>query len=272
MRLLKIVLAHVAVFGIAAAVASSCTVNYPTTAFRCSPAGASPNCPTQGGEEYQCCSDDPAAIKLGDLAAEVTPRYTGRDGEGSPIFSGVNNPISRSGMCIKSGSVPAAGALADVNASGCPVPCNPTWDSGDVDDICGEGSICCQTVELEADDCVLDPDIGDAGCWRPATGNDIVDLGGLEVTSWTANEHSTNQDPGGVGCRTFAEGVGSDVLEANGITEDNLKAACFRRLTVGNQRGFCLGGTGVNACPLAQSSYRDACEQMNDAQARSGCG
>jgi hypothetical protein len=27
----------------------------------------------------------------------------------------------------------------------------------------------------------------------------------------------------------------------------------------------------VNFCPLAQPTYRDACEQKNDAEGRSGC-
>ena len=257
-RLLNIVLGHLAVFGVAIAVSSSCGVDYPTTAFRCAPGGTEPNCPQESGTEYQCCSDDPAALDLADLDAFVTPNYQNRGGEGTPIFSGGNNPLSKTGMCVKSGSVPPVAALIDMNAQGCPVPCNPTWDSGDVSAVCGTGQICCQTVELEQEDCVFDQDAGNGGCFRPVTGADIS--GGL--TMWAGTEHKTHQDPSGVSCGEFVLGLPADLQE--GVLQ-----ACYRRLSVANQRGFCLG---VALCPLAQPTYRDICEQLNDVNGLAGCG
>jgi hypothetical protein len=272
LRLGNIVLAHLMVFGIAAGIASSCKVVYPTTAFRCSPSGGEPNCPTQGDAEYTCCSDDPAAIDLDAPNDPVLPAFQGRTGEGTPIFAGNNNPLSLSGMCVKQGSVPVQGALAEPNAQGCPVPCNPTWSSGQISSVCGSGTICCQTIELEPEDCVLDSNAGDSGCWVPVTGMDIEGLGGLDATDWGGNDHKTHQDPSGLNCTKFVEGIVPDVLESKGLTFEDVLRACYRKLTVANQRGFCLGGAGVNQCPLAQPAYRDACEQINDAEGRTGCG
>ena len=268
MRLLNILLANVTVFGVAAIVSAACTVNLPVTAFRCSPSSDSP-CPTSGDDAYICCSDDPAALNLKFPDNVVTPRYTGRGGEGSPLFSGGNNPLSRSGMCVREGSVPLSGALLDVNAQGCPVPCNPTWSAADINAVCGDNTICCQTVELEPEDCVLDPMAGDDGCYRPATGYDITGVGGQELTDWSGTAHKTHQDPGGTNCQFFVEGIPEGSLGE--LSRQQALDACYRRLTVANQRGFCLGGAGVVACPLAQPSYRDACEQANDREGRTGC-
>ena len=101
LRLLNILLGHVAIFGFAAVVSSSCQVNYPVTAFRCSPGGNPPNCPTSDDETYLCCSDDPAALAITENGIDnfVTPKYQGRGGTGTPLFSGGNNPLSTSGMC-----------------------------------------------------------------------------------------------------------------------------------------------------------------------------
>src|SRR5690606_14035308 len=107
LRLLNILLGHAAVFGVALIVSASCAVNYPPTAFRCSPAEPN-NCPTTCGGTYMCCSDDPAALDLKNSNAFVTPNYQGRGGEGTPLFSGGNNPLSKSGMCIEVGSVAPA--------------------------------------------------------------------------------------------------------------------------------------------------------------------
>jgi hypothetical protein len=128
------------------------------------------------------------------------------------------------------------------------------------------------TVEIEASDCVLDPDLGDAGCWRPVRGDDIVGLGGLEATAWSANEHATLQDPGFHGCEAFVAGLSDAALDTAGVTADEVRLACVRRLGVANQRGYCIGGPGVAGCPLAQPSYRNACEQLDDANALGGCG
>jgi hypothetical protein len=235
-------------------------------AYRCQPSSPNPDkrCP----EGEQCCSDDPAALDLLDLDGLALPAYEGRGGTGIPLFSDVRNDDSSSGMCIKVGSVAPAFSIT----SGCPVPCNPSWDSDSVETICGAGTFCCQTLEIDASDCVFDPAIGDEGCWRPARGDDIMGLGGLDATSWTADELATAQDPGGFECEAFVAGLSSAELDAAGITASEVRLACLRRLGVANQRGFCIGGPGVAGCPLAQPSFRDACEQLNDAEFHTGCG
>lgn len=270
MRLLNILLAHAAIFGIAAVMSSSCKVNYPVTAFRCSPADGESACP----EGWMCCSDDPAALLISGTGIDdlVTPKYAGRGGVGAPLFSGGNNPLSKSGMCVKGGSVPPSGALADQNAQGCPVPCNPTWTNSDIQTVCGPNTICCQTTELDPADCVFDSTVGSSGgCWRPATGFDIEGVGTQNLTNWGGTAHKTHQDPSGTNCQQFVQGIPSNILSSQNLTGAQVLRECYRRLTVANQRGFCLGGAGVNFCPLAQTIYRDACEQMNDLEGRSGC-
>lgn len=240
-----------------------------TPTFRCWPSSPHPDkrCPA-GEDEYQCCSDDPAALDLLHLDGPELPAYEGRgDGHGIPLFSADRNDDSSYGVCVKSGSIAPAFALPN----GCPVPCNPSWDSDSVDAVCGTGTFCCQTVEVDASDCVFDPAMGDDGCWRPARGDDIMGLGGLDATSWSAGELATPQDPGGHECEAFATGVSDEQLDGLGITANEVRLACLRRLGVANQRGFCIGGPGVAGCPLAQPSYRDACEQQNDAEFLSGC-
>src|SRR5690606_31947968 len=216
-----------------------------------------------------CCSDDPAALDLGDIDALVTPAYLGRGGDGPPVFSGANNMLSRSGMCVEEGSVSTADALTDVNAVGCPVPCNPTWSASEVAEICGAGRVCCQTRALEPEDCVLDPGLGDSGCWRPAHGGDIAGLGGLEATNWGSTSHVTHQDPSGTNCQLFVQGVPPSVLTASGVTVQQLLLACYLRLSVANRRGFCVAPD--DACPLSDPSHVDACEQLNLDDGRMGC-
>ena len=209
-------------------------------------------------DPHLCCSDDPAALDLANIDTEVTPAYVGRGGEGTPIFSGGNNALSRSGTCVAEDFVPPAAALADVGAQGCPVPCNPTWSSSDITTVCGSGYVCCQIQELEPEDCVLDPNLGDAGCYRPVTGNDIQGFGGIDATS-----HATHQDPSGTSCEVFVNAIPPNVLADNGLTASDALLACFRRLSVANRRGYCLAGAAVTACPYAVPTYIDACEQLN---------
>lgn len=270
MRLLNILLGHTVVFGVALVVSSSCQVIYPPTAFRCSPFEAD-NCPTQGTDVYQCCSDDPAALDVANVNAFVTPDYQGRGGEGTPLFSAGNNPLSKSGMCIQVGSVTPQFALTEINAQGCPVPCNPTWSANDIAAVCGAGTFCCQTTELDPADCVLDPSQGDNGCWRPVTGNDIVSVGSTDLTTWAPTTHATHQDPSGLNCEAFVTGLPANVF-SDDLSPQDMLTECYRRLTVANQRGFCIGGPGVAGCPLAQAAYRDACEQKNDTMFLTGCG
>ncbi|KIG12949.1 hypothetical protein DB30_00905 [Enhygromyxa salina] len=231
---------------------------------RCDPAAAAP---CAGAGTQMCCSDDPAAVSLEDLAASVTPAYLGRGGEGTPIFSGGNNGFGRSGTCVTQGSIPPAVALADPNAEGCPVPCNPTWSASQISATCGPAAACCQAQALETQDCAFDPMLGDAGCWRPVTGGDIVGLGGADASNWSAGNHATHQDPGGAGCEAFVNVIPQPVLDGNGITAPDVLFACFRRLSVANQRGYCRSG-GVDACDV----FADPCAAMNEAEARTGCG
>ncbi len=256
----KVVAVYGAVLATAALVSGACQWEYASTAFRCDP--SSSDCPDLGGGPYLCCSDDPAALDLGDVDSTVTPKYNGggANGVGTPLFSGTNNALSESGYCVE-----AVAGLFDEGAVGCPIPCNPRWGSDELTAVCGAGTSCCQTVEIEAEDCALDPAEGDAGCWRPVTGSDIEGLGGLGASDWGPSDHATHQSPGGVGCKAF---VAANAASSS-ASESDLLRACYRRLSVADQRGFCLGQT---ECPLAQPNYRDACEQMNDAEGKTGCG
>jgi hypothetical protein len=259
-----------AAFVTASLVSLACPyTRWPPTSFRCQPSGGAPQCPEP---DYVCCSDDPAALDLANLDGALLPAYEGREGSGVPLFSAARNFAGYSGMCVDRGSVPPAGALTEAGVEGCPIPCNPSWSVADVSTVCGPNTLCCQTVELDESDCVLDPALGSSGCWRPAQGGDIDGLGGLEATSWSTAEHSTLQDPGGLGCEDFVADLSDALLDSFAVDRNEVMRACLRRLGVADQRGFCLGGAGVNYCPLAQPSYRDACEQRNDAENRDGCG
>ena len=129
-----------------------------------------------GDGEWTCCSDDP-----------------------EPFFSGANNDLSQWGMCVRTADIPPGSGTA--NPANCPLPCNPTWAEEDVLIACGPARVCCQTLELQPEDCIQDPGTGD---WRPATGDDIGN-----ATNWGAGVHATHQDPGGNGCSTATGGGGS---------------------------------------------------------------
>jgi hypothetical protein len=188
-----------------------------------------------GSGEWTCCSDDPAAVG-GEL-----PAYQGKDIDGNiPYFADVNNAVGTWGMCVRTGDIPAGSGLQ--TPSNCPIPCNPTWDDTQRQEVCGAGRQCCQTVELQPEDCIMDDD----GTWRPVRGTDI----GLG-TNWANEQHATHQDPGGVGCSTFADSP-SDAWED-----------CVRQLGVADQRGFCMALTAGQVCPAAAPGYLDACEQIN---------
>jgi hypothetical protein len=223
--------------GLGAAVASSCvTVNYPTIAFRCNPK-QSQNCP----DTHFCCSDDPAA-EGGRL-----PAYRGASGSnfGTPLFSGHNNALSSSGMCVNLDHVPCDISLADPDGVGgclfpnCPIPCNPEWSAGNVEAVCGRGLSCCQTVEIDASDCVLDGDT-----WRPARGTDVPAL-----TEWSPAQHETHQDPAGRSCAL--------ITGSNNLSNAAFRA-CVDQLTVANQRGFCMP-----SCPAPPIAGPDACDLLN---------
>jgi hypothetical protein len=234
--------------------------------LRCDPAADDP-CATFGS--VSCCSDDPAALDLTEsgLADYVTPIYLGRGGEGTPLFSGSNNQLSRSGYCLAE-ETPSSVRLADTNAQGCRAACNPAWSSDDIAAVCGPATLCCQTIEIEPADCVLDPTLGDLGCFRPVTGSDISGLGGLDATTWASTSHATHQDPSGLNCELYA----NDVAGLAGLSVSDVLTECFRRLTVANQRGSCFDALELDSCPFAAPNYIDACEQRNIDNGLTGCG
>ncbi len=180
------------------------------------------------------------------------PFYTNIPGTAdgtTAYFSGANNGLGTKGMCVRTGDLPSGAGLFEATAANCPVPCNPTWEDSDKLAVCGEGRVCCQTVELEAEDCVQDED----GTWRPAVGTDI--RGGR--TDWKPARHETHQDPNGQGCGTFANGV-TDFEDP-----DSDFSQCLDQLTVADQRGFCMALQPTEVCPTDVEGYLNACELIN---------
>jgi hypothetical protein len=238
LNLVKTALTYVAIFSVGAVTSVSCfEPDFGNPSFRCNPA-ADAECPS--GET--CCSDDPATV------GGKKPNYFAKDGAGNPllndeygqpIFSGNNNPLSFSGMCVK------VGGFTSPFTNGCPTPCNPTWDAATQLEICGnpQMSVCCQAQELDpVRDCVLD-----GSTWRAVTGKDIgpAEAGGL--TSW-GGAHASNQDPDGKSCEVFASGTGTFSMDAYND--------CVSQLTVANQRGFCYN---PSECPCVE----DVCDMKN---------
>lgn len=232
MNLVKTALTYVAVFSVGAVTSVSCfEPDLENPSFRCSPKNAVTDpdaCPT----DEVCCSDDPATtegrLPNYNVPGTVNTKY------GVPIFSGDNNSLSESGMCVKTGFA------TPLVATGCPVPCNPTWTAGEIADVC-QGAFCCQVQELDPVlDCVMDPVTKKI---RAVTGTDI----GTPVTTWGA-KHATNQDPNGTQCAIFASGGGGGAPN-KAILDD-----CYDQLSVANQRGFCNAG-----CPCVE----DRCELLN---------
>ena len=260
---------YASAFATAAVFATACDPSYGITAFRCDP--SNPLCPSKyGGGNYVCCSDDPAALDLSNLDdLSARPTWASTPGPGIPLFSGAANSLSSSGFCIDISGVPLDAAINEQGPGlGCPKACNPTWASSDIAAVCGAGTSCCATVELGDLDCGFDPDMGDSGCWRPVTGGDITGLGGIDASDWSTSDHATHQDPGGGGCEAFVTGQAAAIANA-GVSTQDARVACFRRLSVANQRGYCQGPMD---CPLANPLYRDACEQKNDLEGRVNCG
>jgi hypothetical protein len=203
--------------------------------------------------------------------ADVLPSWAG--GSATPIFSGENNEQSRYGRCVDLGRVDGPALEIEGPANGCPVPCNPTWDPTRIGEVCGDDAFCCQTDEVGELDCVFDPALGAGGCWRPVAGYDIETLGGLEATNWGNSSHATHQDPRALHCQDFINALEPG---SSPFSTSELLRACYRRLTVANQRGLCTaaqGETDVAAvCGLANPDHRDACEQRNDDEGLTGCG
>jgi hypothetical protein len=207
------------------------------------PLGFPPPCnPSRdaGTNGYRCCSHDPAA------ADGQLPAYEGKNIEGgsTPFFSATNNDLSAFGSCVDVTQIAGQG-LVEANAESCPIPCNPTWPQASIDEVCGSSRVCCQTVELGPDDCVVD---AVTGLFRPVTGDDI----GV-ITQWKPADHDTHQDVNGSNCLALAGGDSSSPVFQS----------CVRALSVADQRGFCMALGAGQACPHTQPSYVDACEELN---------
>jgi hypothetical protein len=200
--------------------------------------------PRVSGEgEFKCCSSDPSTAD-GDL-----PAYQGTGIAGStPLYADAANDAGTWGMCVRTADLPAGFSLQAAAAANCPIPCNPTWDSADVEAVCGDGRVCCQTIEIGDKDCVIEDG---SVTWRPVSGADIgPDANVSPVTNWNAVAHDTHQDPNGTVCLAFA---GGDSASAE-------FAECIRHLTVADQRGYCMGLAAGQACPASVATYVDACE------------
>lgn len=232
--------------GLGVTVASSCVgVNYPTVAFRCNPRQTD-NCP----DSHYCCSDDPAAEEDG------LPNYLdkGVTNGTTPYFSGPNNAVGTSGMCVNRDDIPPGSGLLEAAAANCPIPCNPTWTDKEIAVICGVKRVCCQTTALESADCV-----NDNGTFRPVTGRDIGSL-----TNWDGNAHATHQDAAGIGCTGLAIGAGA---MPDSVTDHPVFRDCIAQLSVADQRGFCMALGSGQACPTEQPEFIDACALRNSGAA-----
>jgi len=215
----------------------------------CAPSGVS------GISDRLCCSDDPSAFDPDIPPPEVVPAYgLGPGGSGEPIFSAGRNDASGWGVCVGADFLPrGAGVVVREDGAECPLPCDPTWRSDQVDAVCGSNSLCCQTQETDESDCVMDLSLG---CFRAVSGLDIVEptvqtIDGQPVR-WAQGDFATMQDGDGIRCRQYA----------NGDTEAEI--GCFRSLRTAAQRGFCMGRSAeVQGCPLADPNYEDACERLN---------
>jgi|GEM_PF-1854665 len=213
---------------------------YGTVAFACNPAHTSMEegvCPSS----YFCCSSDPST-QAGQL-----PDFDGDDvATGLPYFAGNNNNLGSRGNCVHRESVREELSLTAGLAAGCPIPCNPTWSTDDVEATCGVGTSCCQAADLEPTDCIQD-DPDDPQSWRPVRGSDILE----GRTNWASIRHATHQDPGGVACEQFA----TETIDL----DDPGFSACVQALTVADQQGYCVDSDA--GCP--RNEALDACEQIS---------
>lgn len=235
MKALNLLFVYGTAFGVGATVAISCVPQYPTVSFRCNPRGPSPQCP----DDQFCCSDDASSAGSGvpDFAPGGTP---------TPLFASNNNGLSARGMCVRVSDLPPNSGLPLNN---CPVPCNPAWSGGEIEAVCGAGRVCCQTVELQARDCVSDG----SGSVRPANGLDALNnLAGNPACDddprncWRPSDFETHQDPNFEACQRLA-------ADLDMTLED-----CIGKLGVADTRGFCMAegtvcyqdivGNGVAQC------------------------
>ena len=198
------------------------TGGFPTIAFTCDPGGPlQPACP----DRFNCCSDDGTSIA------------------GFALFSDVANDRSHSGMCVNAADIPRGSGLDN----DCPIPCNPLWLSGRIDEACGQTRSCCQTRALVEADCIFDEA---EGLWVPMDGRDAEAALLAGKARWGEGTH---QDPEFEGCEALAGG-----------RNNALFLECVRSLTVADQRGYCMALMPGALCPTAEDAYIDACEAMNE--------
>src|SRR5262249_38605741 len=148
-----------------------------------------PSCnPRESGEAngYKCCSTDPAT------ADGALPAYEGKQiaGGSAPLYADAANDAGNQGACVRTMDIPTGSGLVSEAAFNCPIACNPTWASGDVEAVCGAGRVCCQVHELREKDCVQED-----GVWRAVTGADIGESEVKPNTVWAEASHDTHQDP-----------------------------------------------------------------------------
>lgn len=235
MKALNLLILCGTALGVGATTAVSCVPEVPTVSFRCNPRGPSPQCP----DDQFCCSDDPSSASSG------LPDYR-PGGTPTPIFASNNNGLSARGMCVRLSDLDPGTGLPLNN---CPVPCDPTWNDEQVDAVCGSQRKCCQTVQLEAKDCVSDG----GSSVEPANGldawNNIANNPACEDdprNCWRPSDFATHQDPNFEACLRLSEDLEMSL-------ED-----CIGKLGVADTRGFCMSaavtcyqeivGDGVAQC------------------------
>ena len=168
------------------------------------------------GDAGKCCSDDPAALDGLLPSYESTQAQAGQDGE--PLFSAARGRWSEFGQCMLDDYSPRQSSLG-----GCPIPCNPTWDSVSVEAVCGPAKRCCATLPTQNEDCVLRD-----GVWRAVRGSDVA-----SPNEWIVAEPGTRQDPDLLGCMDYAR------MSSGGVNDATLRR-CVATLSAADQRGYCI--------------------------------
>ena len=208
--------------------------------------------PRTSGEAngYRCCSTGPAT------ADGALPAYELKSIEGGspPLYADAANAAGTQGVCVRTEEIPEGSGLLSAAAHNCPIACNPTWSAQDVETVCGQNRVCCQTHEVREKDCVQED-----GVWRPVTGADIGAAGVVPQTNWSSVSHDTHQDANGTIC----------LAASGGDPSSEFFEECIRHLDVANQRGFCMSLQPGQVCPSDRdpppsgAGYRDVCDMMN---------
>ena len=220
-------------FVVSLLVGVACHVPWVEGSHLCQPSSSKPDkrCP----DDEICCSDDPAALDFSRSRRTRTPSIRGPRRLRHSLVLG--RPKRRQ-LLRRVHQIGDWVALP----SGCPVPCNPSWDSDSVDAICGTGTFCCQTLEVDGVGLrVRIPRsvtrVAGDQFWRRHHGT----RGGLDATSWfceraldpARSRRATSARRGSWASPTRSSTDAS-------ATAGDVQVACLRRLGVANQRGFCI--------------------------------